>query len=86
MIGQHIREALAPIVFLVAVVGLLAIALGLTDCKPAVIPAEDIPSYCYDEDLLRAKVFACVASAETRAESQACRKQSLKACGIEVYP
>lgn len=35
MIGQHIKEALSPIIFLVAVVGFLALALGLTDCTPA---------------------------------------------------
>lgn len=34
MIGQHIKDAVAPVVFLVAIVGLVAIALGLTDCRP----------------------------------------------------
>lgn len=39
MIGQHVKDALAPVVFLVAVVGLVAIALGLTDCTPAEDPS-----------------------------------------------
>lgn len=82
-----LREALAPIGFMLLIAGAILLLRLLTGCA-LLRPAEEpkLPEYCYDEDLLRAKVFACVASAETKLESQACRKQSLKTCGIEVTP
>lgn len=49
-------------------------------------PGPEVPSYCYEEELLRAKVFACVAVSETRAESKACRSHVLETCGIKVTP
>lgn len=68
-------------------IAIITISLALGACLPAEAPeAQRLPEYCYDEDLLRAKVFACVASSETVDESKACRKQSLKTCGIELTP
>lgn len=88
MIGQHIKDALAPVLFVFFVIGLVAVMLHCTaGChlfKDPETPA--LPNYCYDETELRAKVLACVAKAQTKAESQACRKQVNKSCGIEETP
>lgn len=42
MIGQHIKDALSPVVFLVAVVGLVALALGLCECTPVEDPSAQV--------------------------------------------
>jgi hypothetical protein len=39
MNGLRIRDAISPVVFLVGLVGLVAIALNLCDCKPAADPS-----------------------------------------------
>lgn len=87
MIGQHIKRALAPVLFIAFVSGLALMTMHLCGCHLFKEPEEPrLPSYCYDENELRVKIMSCVAKAETKTASQACRKQVNKSCGIEETP
>lgn len=43
-----------------------------------------LPSYCYDENLLKAKYATCVKNAETRSESDSCADHVDATCGFTV--
>jgi hypothetical protein len=75
MIGQHIKEALSPIVFLVAGVGLIAIGLGF--CDGCASPQAAAAEAAYTADHLR-----CVDKAATLEESRECRASVDRKYGI----
>jgi len=77
MVGQHIKNAIAPALFLCA---LGYIVYLLASCKPAEGPT--LPKYCTEEALYTARLLRCVDAASTLAESQACRQQVDYECGI----
>jgi hypothetical protein len=81
MDGLSIRDAISPVVFLVGLVGLVAIALNLCDCKPAAEPSA-LPRFCTSEELYTAELVRCVDRAETLAQSQQCRSAVDYRCGI----
>lgn len=81
MVGQDIKEALSPVVFLVAAVGLVAIGLGFCGCTPAADP-NALPKFCTSEELYTAELLRCVDRAETLAQSQMCRQSVDYRCGI----
>ena len=80
MNARTIGEAVPPVVFLVGVVGLLAIALGLCDCK-APEPGT-LPAYCTDDKLYTAALLRCVDKSDTLAQSKQCREAVDYSCGI----